>query len=230
MINICNKQYDENESLKIIQFYKNYHKNKLIPQELWKGDILFNIMVNADMNTLRLVRSVNKNTNKIYNDMYLWKVKFDKDFSQHVCDDGNYMKKYVNICMAREAAHIFTKICDNGIISVINIDARKIHWLPQRLFNPAYKNEYYCEKFIHVWFSRSQSRVWKHTMFDWGIAVDTMYTGICGDKPFIKNVVFRLFCEYPNIILERDNGIHKSLVLNKNMVINNVIQKGFTYV
>jgi hypothetical protein len=74
---INNKNYTENELMKMIQFYETHHdipKNIDIP-----SDMLNEIMLNADIKTIHQYCLTDKNAMKLCQNNQFWKFKFEKN-------------------------------------------------------------------------------------------------------------------------------------------------------
>ena len=94
IITVNNRNYSEEELIKIINYYESQHPY-VSPQDLFNQDMLYNIMLNSDIQDINQMCQLNIIANNICNSKMFWKEKLSIDYPLIKPNSTDWKEEYI---------------------------------------------------------------------------------------------------------------------------------------
>lgn len=112
---------------------------------IFNGDIIYNIMLQSDIDTIHIINTSCKLIYDMYQTKKFWEDKFKRDFNDVVCNSNDWKTEYKHLYFAHTLATRFARMLalasSKGSLWYTTIYMRIIHnvsnicWLPKQLIS-----------------------------------------------------------------------------------------------
>ena len=238
-IAINNKMYTEDELIMMINFYVNYHlqnvNNAHLNAQQMNKDTWLNVLLQSDMNSLKISCSLNKTTNNLCHSDYFWEMKFKYDGLPLIMDKypimiNGWINEYTKISNAYHIVNKFVNYIltnrreDFYIISFDEetYDMNNIKWLTPKINEEISKSIdnadlslYFNVKNLTITFS------YLHINEDGDYSEDMTYIKDIVSKEDFIIYLTKMFYHFPKMAILNDTDIgFEDIYLTYNDLLN----------